>query len=400
VGLLDRLRPRRTDRDRFADDVIAELRRAGIRDAVYRRGRFAIVFDDGNPDGAERANCLFLANIYAECRRDPAGSRVRVRRFVATSLTQPPGFATFSSARPHLRPVLRGATYALGQPAGLRLLRRPALPYLDELVVVDQRQSMAYLDVSYSGRWRSSPEEIFAVARRSLGELPVLPPDLPPAEEPANVGTVLHLAETGDSFFVSRLLLDGWLAALTERVGGRPVAFVPAIWMLLVTADEPDLVKHMYELVEEQYRRSRRPLSPMAYTVDAAGRTVVYEPPPGHPAYHAAERARRLLMCDEYEHQRTALSGEPMAECMLVGRPDGTTCTAATWDTRTATLLPEVDYVGVSGATGDLYFVPWQVVVEADLLVEEIEHRPSRYRTPAAPSPAALGYLRERAVEP
>jgi hypothetical protein len=89
-----------------------------------------------------------------------------------------------------------------------------------------------------------------------------------------------------------------------------------------------------------------------------------------------------------------------MADCMLVDRPDGTTCTAATWDTRSATLLPEVDYVGVNGGTGDLFFVPWQVVMEADLLVEDIEHRPSRYWTPAVPSPAALGYLRERAVDP
>ena len=68
------------------------------------------------------------------------------------------------------------------------------------------------------------------------------------------------------------------------------------------------------------------------------------------------------------------------------------------WAVGTPALLPGVDFVGVSVPGERLFYVPWALLVEADLLIEEIDFRPARFTTVLQPSPASLGYLRERAV--
>jgi hypothetical protein len=61
-------------------------------------------------------------------------------------------------------------------------------------------------------------------------------------------------------------------------------------------------------------------------------------------------------------------------------------------------LLPRVDFVAFNVAAATTFFVPWAVVMEADVLTELPQYRPARYRAEVWPAPAALGYLRERAV--
>ncbi len=368
--------------------VLAELRRIGIRQADYRPRQFAIVCDAGQ----DMFSWLFLAKPFAEYEQNPAERKRLVREFVATSLAPASAPDSFELARPRLGVALRTETHGLGI-GEVSMLRRPALPFLDEVALVNSPR--AYLDDTYPIRWGVTDEEVFAAARANLaagGD------DL----EGASVlgRSVVHVPDYGGGTIISRLLLDGWLADFADRVGGHPVAFAPSNLMLLVCADEPALVKQLFQLAGEEYGRTARPLSPMAYTPDGHGRISVYEPAPDHPAFHAAGKARRRLAVHVAERQRLALRDPRLAECVLATRLDGSSFTAATWELGAPTMLPRVDFAGIAEPGERPFFVPWVVLAEADLLVEEIGYRPTRFSTPGRPLRTALGYLKERAVAP
>ena len=380
MGILERLtRPAKAPRERFADEVLAELRRIGVRSLDYRPSQYAIVCDAGR----DASNWLFLAKAFTQYEKNPGDRKRFVREFVASSLAPPPSPPTFEAARAELRIMLRHAG------AGPALLRRPALPYLDEVVLAGG----AALGAGQPQAWQVSAEEVFATARAATLSNARLP------EIAAFFGpSVLHVPDYSGANLVSWVLLDGWLAELGEQLGGRAVAFLPSALMLLITVDEPRLVAQLFELAEEEYGRSSRRLSPMAYTTDLTGRVAPYEPPAGHPAHQAAQRARRRLMTDVVERQRLALDDPALAECTFATRADGTALTATIWTVGSVALLPEADFVGLEMPGERPFFVPWPVLVEADLLIEEIDYRPTRHRVLAVVPPAALGYLRERAV--
>lgn len=393
VGFFDRLR-RRSGPDAFAREVLDALRGAGVDHARYHRDRFAIEY---HPAGQDEPAWMYLATVYAECQRDPGDRVHRIQHFVSTfaSLTGVP--ERWADVRDLLRPVLRGATFARGGPTDADPVRRPSLPYLDELVVVDKPTSMAYVTDHSCARWGVSAEEVFAVARSNLAVRAELP------DTDASDGAVMiRFVDDGDAYWVSHLLLDRWLAEVGERIGAPPVAFAPDPASLLVVAAEPDRLEPMFDLVAEAFTEAPRPLSPMGYSVDPAGRVVPYTAPPGHPVGHLVGRAERLLARHEYTGQEAALveaaSGESVGEYELYGRPDGSTFSVTTWTS--GALLPRADFVSFAGLGRAPFFVPWPVVAEAEVVTEAFEHRPSRYRAGPTPSAASLGYLREHAVQP
>jgi hypothetical protein len=393
VGIFDRLR-RRSGPDRFAADVLAALRAAGITEAHYDRDEFSIEYRRG--PGTESA-WLYLHNVYAECQREPRTRDERIRRFVATFTRLPEVPESWEQARDRLRPVMRSATFARGgesvRPAPLR---RPAFPFLDEMVVVDQPTSMAYVSEATCAVWGVSAEEVFAVARANLAANA----GLPPADHPGG-RVMLRFVDDGDAYWVSHILLDGWLAALGEHVGGTPIAFVPDVRSLVVVDADPEPLPDLFDLVERLFTESPRPLSPVAYTVDQSGRVVPLSVPSGHPASGAVQRASRVLAATEYGAQQNLLRDEIddyVASYAVFGTAEGTTFSVAAWTRGMHVLLPRVDYVAFNVAAGNTFFVPWNVVMEADVLTELPEYRPARYLGEVWPAPAAFGYLRERAV--
>jgi hypothetical protein len=260
--------------------------------------------------------------------------------------------------------------------------------------VVDQPTSMAYVNDANRAAWGVAVEEIFAAARANL-------PDWSVEAEAAMDGPVmLQFVDDGDAYWVSRLLVDGWLASLADQVGGRPVAFAPDVATLVVVGDDPDRLAAVFEQVRDEFVDAPRALSPMAYTVDADGRVVPYVAPAGHPLAASVDRAERVLAAYEYAAQQVLLraGGETVAEYDVYATAEGGTFTVTTWRQGVPTLLPRTDYVGFAPSGTTPFFVPWSAVMEADVLMETLEHRPVRYRTPAWPGPTALGYLRERAV--
>jgi hypothetical protein len=385
VGILERLTRSLSPRDRFAEQVLAELRRIGVRHADYRPRQFAIVCDAGQ----DMFSWLFLAKPYVAYEQNPADRKRLVREFVARSLAPASAPETFEQAKPRLSVALRPVSHGAGDTTPL--LRRRALPYLDEVVMVHSPRT--YLDESCPARWNVAEEEIFAAARAGLA---TRVDDLDGASILGR--SVMHVPDYDGGSLISRMLLDGWLERFADRVGGRPVAFAPSNLMLLVCADEPALVAQLFQLAGEEYGRTARPMSPMGYTPDARGRISVYEPPPGHPAFNAAAKAQRRLKVSVTERQRHALRDPRLAEITLTSRLDGSSFTSATWELGNVTLLPKVDFAGIAEPGERPVFVPWDVLVEADVLVEELTYRPTRYTTPPRPLRSALGYLRERAV--
>src|SRR5262249_28965717 len=159
-------------------------------------------------------------------------------------------------------------------------------------------KSMAYVTVANLESWGVDAERVFTKARANLASIAALPTSPPPT------GPVLmRFVETGDAYFVSRLLVYGWLASLASRVGGRPGAFVPDQNTLIVTDDQPDTLSGVFELVEEEYREAVRGISPFAYTVDESGEVVPYAAPTGHPIAARVNRAAAILAASEYGSQ-------------------------------------------------------------------------------------------------
>jgi hypothetical protein len=397
VGFFDRLR-RRNAPDRFAGEVIAALRAAGVPEAHYDRAEFSIEYR--RRAGTESA-WLYLHNLYAECQREPHTRAERIHRFVTTFTRLPEVPESWALARDRLRPVLRSATFARGGESTRPVpLRRPAFQFLDEMVVVDQPTSMAYVSAATCAVWGVSMEEVFAVARANLAATAGLPP-----VDHTGGRMMLRFVDDGDAYWVSHILLDGWLAGLAEHVGGTPVAFVPDVRSLVVVDADPGPLPELFDLVERHFNESPRPLSPVAYTVDGTGRVVPLEVPSGHPAAGAVQRAARVLAASEYGAQQNILRdilrdevAGYVASYTVFGNDDGTTFSVAAWTRGTHVLLPRVDFVAFNIAVGDTFFVPWDVVMEADVLTELPDYRPPRYRGEVWPAPAAFGYLRERAV--
>ena len=131
-------------RENFVAEVLSEMRAQGATDARFDEDRFAVAYQ--RDADASQPVWMYLATLFAECEREPETRGDRIRRYVTTLLgTQEPP-ADWASVLPLLRPVLRGAMFGRSNDAARpAVLRRPAQPYLDELVVVDRPTSMSYV---------------------------------------------------------------------------------------------------------------------------------------------------------------------------------------------------------------------------------------------------------------
>jgi hypothetical protein len=322
---------RRVARARLASRVIRRLRRAGVTEARYDAAAFAVRY---RPVGHHGIAVMSLDGLLAELSGSRRDRRALIARFVDGFVMLPELPATWDEACPRLRPVLRGATPMADE--GLRLpIRRPVLPYLAELVVVDQPDSMTYVAADLLAGWGVSEGELFTAAR---GNLSGLIGDSVPS------GAVLTFVDDGDAYWTSHLLVDGWLAGLAGRVGGVPVAFAPERGTLVVTADG-DRLPGLFALVEQQYATSRRAITPMAYVSDARGRTVPYPAPVGHPLHPAVRRAESLLAVHEYAHQERLLAGRSPVPLRLAGSVADGWRTRAVWERDEPALLPTADEV-------------------------------------------------------
>jgi hypothetical protein len=350
VGLM-----RRVARARLGSQVIRRLRRAGVGDARYDAGAFAVRF---TPDGDDVPAVIPLDGLLADRCGGRRERRARVDRFVAGFLRSPGVPVRWADVRPLLRPVLRGGTPMAA--AGISPpLRRAALPYLAEFVVVDQPDIMTYVSAEQPAAWGVEPGEVFAAACANLSGAVL--------HGVAHEPTVVQFVDDGDAYWTSHLLLDGWLGRLAGQVGGVPVAFAPERGTLIVAADGSAHLPGLFARAEDVYARSPRAITPMAYVSDVHGRTVPYAAPPGHPLHDCVRRAEAVLAVTEYARQAATLADA--AELVLV---DGGR-TRAVWKRDEPALLPRADEV----LTGDA-ILPWPEI--EPLLTQVPGLHPPRWR--------------------
>ncbi|GAA2599988.1 hypothetical protein GCM10010435_94260 [Winogradskya consettensis] len=301
---------RRAARARLASQVIKRLRRAGMRDARYHSASFTVRF---TRPGDDQPNVLRLEEVR----------KGHVDRFV-TGLVRAKGLpATWAEARPLLRPVLRGATTTADV---LAPLCRPAFPFLAEFVVVDQPDTMTYVNATHG--WGVTDDEIFAAARGNLSGAKLVGV----AEEPV----VVQFVDDGDSYWTSHLLLDGWLAALAGQVGGNPVAFAPERGLLLVTAEDSDHLPELFARAEMIYLASPRAISPAPYISGKDRKTQPYHQ---ENCKARIKRAEAVLAAKEYARQAQQIDNA--AELLITD--DGRT--RAVWPRNEPTLLPRADEI-------------------------------------------------------
>ncbi|GIH01990.1 hypothetical protein Rhe02_00570 [Rhizocola hellebori] len=404
MGLFDRLKgdPRR----RFAKQVLRFVLRAGVARAWIDEEKFAIGYERSLGDAPA---WLFLNNSYQECQGESdAFIEHRISTLVDVVLNQPPLPETWDSVRDVLRPVLRGATFGMGAPSAdaKKLLARPALPYLREHVVIDTPTAMAYVMEDSVAKWRVTADQVFAAAHENLHARANL--GMEPDGDDDEGRRVLRFIDSGDAYFASMILLEGWLAGLAPRVGGRPIAFVPDNNTLIVTCDDPAGMAALLELVEGEYNEAARSISPVAYTVDGSAAVIPYPASATHPAHHHVHRSTIILAANEYgaqkhwtekAHQREGIDVY-VAEFTVGQRPDESLFSYTVWAAPVDTLLPQADYVAFADTDQEAFWVPWKVLTEFVGLIPVEDMNPTRFRVRQWPDPSIVEQLRARAETP
>jgi hypothetical protein len=392
----------RPDLDRFAAEALGIARRTpAVADARYDRAQFAVI---AWPVGQREPIWVYLSNVYRDCAGAGPEERHEALTRLFHAMLAPPTPRDWDEVRPRLRPVLRPATFAQAPTPGIRPpLCRPALPYLSEFVVIDQPESMAYVGPDSLDEWGLEPADVFAVARENMAAAA----EHSLTTDWAEPGALFRLVEDGDTYVGSLPLVPGWLAEVSRRMGGQAIAFLPDTGSALLCAVRPGHLDAIYEMVEEDYRNATRPLSPVGYVSDEAGRVVPYRPPAGHPDHLAARRAEVVLATTEYEAQATWLTGlyqengvdVHVAKLMAVAEPGRPPFTLAVWSDGVTGLLPEADHIAFMGSGGRGPTVPWRVVAELVELWPEPLLEPPRYRVDDWPSPEVMDELRRRSRE-
>jgi hypothetical protein len=351
-------------RARLASKIMRRLRRAGVGDARYDARALAVRF---TPSGRDVPTVMELGGLLADrpgARRD---RRARIDRFVAGFLRTPGVPPDWSTARPLLRPVLRGGT---PMPPDISApLRRAALPYIAEYAVVDQPDTMTYVSADQLPGWGVTADDVFAAARANLSGAVLHGV----AKEP----TVVQFMDDGDSYWTSHLLVDGWLARLADQVGGLPVAFAPERGTLIVVADGSAHLPDLFAQAERVYLAAPHAITPMAYVSDEHGRTVPYAAAEGHPMYACVRHAEGVLAVTEYARQAATL--DRAAELRLVGSATAGWRTRAIWARDEPALLPRADEVQIGAE-----LLPWSEIAPRLTRVPDLD--PPRWQATAWPA--------------
>jgi hypothetical protein len=352
---------------------------------------------------------LNLDNVFRKTADLSSDARAAgIVKFAATFLASTENTdAGWDQVRTQLRPVLRWSTRHRDLTSPHQTLARPALPFLDEFVVIDHPDRREFVPASQPADWGVSAEEVFAQARQNMSGEP--PEDL-------NPNAVLNFVDNGgDAYFSSRLLTPEWLAAFATEER-RPVFFVPDHDTLILAPDEPQVVGAMFELVEQQFRDADDPLSVQGYTLDDHGNVVPLDQIAQHPNYAAARRARCGMTVEVYGAQHAWLQDKLEANigfddelqpaylaAPLFSDDERGAFTATTWGEGVEYLLPEVDYVvfcdtDEHGEMRSLFTVPFREAVEITGVTPVPDLAPPRYEARQWPDSRMMAALRLAAV--
>lgn len=384
MALFDFLKRRRPE-DAFADRVMERLRERGWPHKLsYDRKTFRISL------GPE-AGALSLYNAYEDWLGYPPEERTS-----ALDLVVAPVFETneetpsFADVRDRILPLVRNACdYALdaGNGEAPPATARFAGP-LSLALAIDQPTSIRMLMESDLAAWGMSFEVVLEEAIQNLESKS-------PCRFEREAGG-FYVSNFEDFYDPSRLLLPRLFEQLELR--GAPVAIAATRYCLVVAGrDDPDALNAMAAYVDAGLSDASRPIS---YTPLILSDGAWSPFSPTEPALADVRALSRKQQIWDYGKQQTALNGEPSEREVFVAAADSSwdgeeLVTWTTWTEGVPTLLPHVDYIGVTDLKIHL-FRRWEDV-EAVCGPFEIEagHVPTRYFVNRWPPPVEITRLRD-----
>lgn len=322
----------------------------------------------------------------------------------AGGAVEPPN--SWAAAAGKLRPLIRQAGELSirieGMRAGDHILWRPALPCLMETIVLDEPSAMRKVHPSQLAEWGVDSETVFAAAQSNLN---AFAHDTVARYDPNARGGILYLPDSdGEQYAGSLPLVPGWLAGIGARAGARPIVFIAGNTGVLVGAEfSAQHVVHLVTTARELFDQSVRQVSPVPYTLDAAGRLTPYQVPRDHPAWKDIRAAESLLAANVYGQQYETLRAELdegaledyAAKLLHARKPDGTETTITPWTDTVPTLLPQAHNVTLTNpSTGETFGVPWQTLAAAVDLHPVPGLYPPRYRVENHPDEPVMAQLR------
>jgi hypothetical protein len=384
LALFDFLKRRRPE-DEFAGRVMARLRERGWpHELTYDRKSSRIFL------GAA-AGALSLGNVYRDWLTYPPEERTS-----ALDLIVAPVFETaeetphFEEVRERILPLVRNSCdYALDARTGDALPATASFAGpLSLLLAIDQPTSIRVLMESDLAAWGMSFD---AVLKQAIQNLETKSPCRFQREEGG-----FYVSHFEDFYDPSRLLLPRLFDQLDLR--GAPVAIAATRYCVVVAGrDDPEALKAMAAYVDEGVSEASRPISytPLVLTHGAWSSFS-----PTEPTLAALRALMRKQQIWDYGKQQDVLNDEPLERELFVAAADSSwdgdeLLTWATWTEGVPTLLPRVDYIGVTDLKIHL-FRRWDDV-EAVCGPFEVEegYVPVRYLVDRWPTPAEWARLRD-----
>ena len=384
---------------KFAERMIAELRRQGVEGAIeLDEEQFSLHLPHGR---------LMLGNAYTAWQRAPRLRRGRVLRHFAAIHELPDAPASIDEARPNLMPRVRDLAYYpivelqfedAGGVGGPKHSFQPLNDVIAVEIVYDHAEAVSTIGSDTLEGWGITFEEALRTARANLRER------TGDALRPVVPGVHASFAE--DSYDASRLLLTELITRLDMR--GDPVAIVPHRDHLLITGsdDEAGLTR-IAELAEaplaENHRLTGRPV------MFREGRWQPFAVPSHHPAADQLRRLELLTEAADYADQQRALQrrvGEEVyVASLMIGEDDhGGAASYCSWTEGVPSLLPRADYIafvtpGKWERDAQVLKVPWDDAVEivgSSMRAENLS--PERWRVDTFPDEEQLRVLAAQAA--
>lgn len=283
-------------------------------------------------------------------------------------------------------------------------LTRSRLPYLVEVIVVDQSGDERWVTHGDLAAWGVGADRAFDTAFANLGELAAATLDSFGPDTSGN--TVSWTSDDGSEYASALPLFDGWLGRVQARSGTRPVIFIPDRNAVFVIAGPgPHVLKRLVNLMTFTYVESGQPVSPVPYTLGDDGTLVPYAVSHEHPARRAIHHARIRLAVDVYKRQTKWLLGTDCVEyvpsVMRVRPGDDSDFTLTTWTNDIPSLLPLADVVGfVDFRSDDVFQVGWADLVAHVRMDPVLGFVPPRFRVESHPPEDVMAKLRASAFSP
>lgn len=232
-------------------------------------------------------------------------------------------------------------------------IRRPAAPFLSELVVWDGPHTRHYITPGHLETWGIDASQAFHVARGNL----------PAAQGLTRAGRFFELA-AGDGYESSRLLLPGWLEAFSDLVEGEPVAAAPDARRLLVCGSEDlEAVTELAALAFRAYRNAGDPVSPGLYARHE-GELVPLLHSAG-PLAPVLRRNQLVLAGQQYRLQQQEVDAEAHLADFSVFVGPQFAVSLAQLRQGPRIWLPVVDFVVLEDDSGSTRTVAWPDIVES-----------------------------------